>query len=74
MANLKKVYTAPSEEIALSELEEFDVAWGKKYPKITISWRKNRAELSTYFKYPEEVRKLIYRPMPSRDLIASLEK
>jgi transposase-like protein len=60
MADLKRVYTAPSEETALSELEQFDAVWGKKYPKIAISWRKNWAELSTYFKYPEEVRKLIY--------------
>jgi len=60
MADLKKVYTAPSEEAALSELEQFDSAWGEKYPKIALSWRKHWAELSTYFKYPAEVRKLIY--------------
>jgi len=60
MADLKRVYTAPSEEIAVSELEKFDGIWGKKYPKIAISWRKHWAELSTYFKYPNEVRKLIY--------------
>ncbi len=60
MKDLKKVYTAPSEETAVSELENFDKIWGKKYPKIAISWRKNWPELSTYFKYPDEVRKLIY--------------
>ena len=60
MADLKRVYTAPSEEVALSELEKFDGIWRNKYPKITLSWRKNWAELSTYFKYPDEVRKLIY--------------
>jgi len=60
MADLKSVYKAPSEETALSQLEHFDAVWGKKYPKITVSWRKNWAELSTFFKYPEAVRKLIY--------------
>ena len=60
MKDLKKVYTAPSEETAVSELKNFDKIWGKKYPKIAISWRKNWPELSTYFKYPDEVRKLIY--------------
>lgn len=60
MLDLKRVYTAPSEETALSELEQFDVVWGKKYPKIVLPWRKNWAELPTFFKYPEEVRKLIY--------------
>ena len=43
MADLKRVYTAPTEETAVCELEKFHVAWGKKYPKITISWRKNWA-------------------------------
>lgn len=60
MADLKRVYTAPTEEMAVNELDQFDTVWGKKYPKIAISWRKHWAELSTYFKYPEEVRKLIY--------------
>ena len=60
MKDLKKVYTAPSEDTALSELENFDEIWGNKYPKIALSWRKNWPELSTYFKYPDEVRKLIY--------------
>ncbi len=60
MVDLKKVYTAVNEETALAALEEFDETWGKKYAKIAISWRKNWAELSTYFKYPYEVRKLIY--------------
>lgn len=60
MSDLKRIYKAPSEETATSELERFDAAWSKKYPKIAISWRKNWAELSTFFKYPEEVRKLIY--------------
>jgi len=60
MVDLKKVYKAVNEETALAALEEFDETWGKKYAKIAISWRKNWAELSTYFKYPQEVRKLIY--------------
>jgi len=60
MADLKKVYKATTEKNALSELEEFDNTWSKKYPKIAISWRKNWPELSTFFKYPDSVRKLIY--------------
>ena len=60
MEDLKRVYKAPSEENAFSELEKFDSIWSKKYPKIAISWRKHWPELSTYFKYPDEVRKLIY--------------
>ena len=60
MADLKKVYAAIDEQTALAELETFDEKWGKKYPKIAISWRDNWANLSTYFKYPQEVRTLIY--------------
>ena len=60
MADLKKVYAAIDEPTALSELENFDEKWGNKYPKIAISWRDNWANLSTYFKYPQEIRTLIY--------------
>ena len=60
MSDLKKVYAAIDEQTALAELENFDEKWGNKYPKIAISWRANWANLSTYFKYPQEVRTLIY--------------
>lgn len=60
MGDLKKVYAALDEQTALSELENFDEKWGNKYPKIAMSWRDNWANLSTYFKYPQEVRTLIY--------------
>ncbi len=60
MADLKKVYAAIDEQTALYELDNFEEKWVSKYPKIAVSWRTNWANLSTYFKYPEEVRKLIY--------------
>ena len=60
MADLKLVYAAPTEEIALSELEEFREPWDCKYPKIYQSWHDKWVLLSTYFKYPLSVRKLIY--------------
>lgn len=60
MADLKKVYAAVDEATALTELDNFDDKWSKKYPKIAISWRNNWANLSTYFKYPQAVRTLIY--------------
>ncbi|MCG8483867.1 MAG: IS256 family transposase [Clostridia bacterium] len=60
MADLKRVYTAPSEEVALLELDSFEEKWVQKYPKIAISWRSNWPNLSTYFKYPQEIRTLIY--------------
>jgi putative transposase len=60
MADLKRVYAAPSEESALFELDIFEDKWKSKYPKISMSWKDNWANLSTYFKYPQEVRTLIY--------------
>jgi len=60
MADLKLVYGAVSEEAALAALCEFGEVWGKKYPQILKSWETNWAELCTYFKYPQEVRTVIY--------------
>ena len=60
MADLKMVYAAPDEAVALEELESFGKKWNSKYPKIYKSWSERWATLSTYFKYPNEVRKLIY--------------
>ena len=48
------------EPSALDALEDFAGKWDRKYPKISKSWRDNWANLSTYFKFPEEVRRLIY--------------
>lgn len=59
-ADLKKVYAAVDEETAVYELDNFAAKWDSKYPKISISWRNHWAELSTYFKYPQSVRTLIY--------------
>lgn len=60
MADLKKVYAAVDEQTAQYQLDVFEEKWGGKYPKIALSWRSNWANLSTYFKYPQEVRTLIY--------------
>lgn len=60
MADLKAVYAATTEQAALDALDVFAERWDKKYPKISQSWRENWANLSTYFKYPQEVRRLIY--------------
>ena len=60
MADLKRVYAAVDEETALYELEQFAKKWDTKYPKISQSWQAHRPELSTYFKYPQSVRTLIY--------------
>ena len=60
VASLKSVYKADTEELALSALDGLEEEWGKKYPASVASWRNNWPQLSTYFKYPSEIRKLIY--------------
>ena len=60
MKDLKAVYKATSEQLALTSLDYLEEKWGDKYPSCIDSWRRNWAELSTYFKYPQDVRKLIY--------------
>lgn len=60
MADLKAVYAAVDEAAAQDALDVFSERWDKKYPKISQSWRSNWPNLSTYFKYPQEIRRLIY--------------
>jgi putative transposase len=58
--DLKIVYTSATEDKALLELDRFEEKWGSKYPSVIKSWRDNWGELSTFFKYPESIRKIIY--------------
>lgn len=58
--DLKTVYTAVNEDDALRELDNLDNKWGEQYAIAIKSWRNNWDELSTFFKYPQEIRTLIY--------------
>lgn len=60
MEQLKTVYKAPSEKAALDALDELELTWGDKYPIVIKSWRTNWENLSTFFKYPEAIRRIIY--------------
>jgi putative transposase len=59
-AALKPIYKAPSEESALEALSDLEAAWGAKYPAAIRSWREHWDELATMFKYPDEIRRIIY--------------
>lgn len=59
-ADLKLVYKAATEESALAALDDFEAKWSGKYALGVKSWRVNWPELSTMFKYPPEIRTLIY--------------
>lgn len=60
MASVKKVYTASTKEQAEKELDELEKEWKTKYPHMVKSWQNNWERLSNYFKYPQEIRKVIY--------------
>ncbi len=60
MTDLKAVNAAVDETAAPDALETFAQHWDKEYPKISKSWQENQPNLSTYFKYQQEVRRLIY--------------
>ena len=57
---LKTVYSAVSETLALDNLLAMKGKWGAKYPSAIRSWENNWHCLSTFFAYPPEVRKIIY--------------
>ena len=60
MRDLKLVYQVTTKELAEDELLKLDEKWGKKYPIVLQSWQNKWENLSYYFKYPKEIRKIMY--------------
>ncbi|MGC8654872.1 MAG: IS256 family transposase [Candidatus Kryptoniota bacterium] len=60
MKDLRNVYSAPTEEAAQISLEKLEETWGKKYSLPIKIWKQNWGNASTFFKYPDEIRKRIY--------------
>lgn len=72
--DLKKIYTASTEEEALLSLEDFGKAWNSKYSMIQKSWLDHWDDLSEFFSYPEEIRRVIYTTNAIESLNFSLRK
>lgn len=73
-ADMRPIYTSPTidaAELALLELEE---KWGKKYPMSIASWKANWVLLTAFYKYPVEMRKIIYTTNAIEGLNAQLRK
>jgi transposase-like protein len=64
IADLKKVYKANNEEMALTYLNQAEEKWGSKYPAIFKSWKHNWDRLVTFFNYPPSLRRIIYTTNP----------
>ena len=58
--DMKKIYKAPNIEASEQALDEFCQKWESKYPHTTKSWQTNWERLTNFYKYPPEIRKLIY--------------
>ena len=60
MKDLKLIYQSISKEAAEIELDNLEEKWGKKYPIVIQSWKNKWENLSSYFKYPEDIKRIIY--------------
>ncbi|WP_287827111.1 IS256 family transposase [Bacteroides sp.] len=58
--DMKNIYNAPNKEAAAAALEDLSVKWESKYSYAIQSWRKNWDELTVFFEFPLEIRKVIY--------------
>lgn len=60
MKDLKEVYKATTEELALAQLDNLKEKWGSNYGMVIDSWYNNWNNLDTLFKFSPQIRKLIY--------------
>ena len=74
MRDLKTVYRAPTREAGEMNLLALAEKWGERYPAAIRSWETNWAELSTFFDYPAEIRRLIYTTNPIEGYNRQLRK
>lgn len=58
--DMKKIYDAPTKQAALAALEDFANIWEDKYSYAIKSWKDNWDELTVFFEFPVEIRKIIY--------------
>lgn len=73
-ADMREIYTAANEEAGLAALDKFDEKWGAKYGYAIKSWRMNWPLLSTFFRYPPEIRRMIYTTNPIENFNRSIRK
>jgi len=58
--DMKNIYAAPTREAALASLNDLEQKWNSKYAYAIKSWRDNWDELTVFFDFPLEIRKIIY--------------
>ncbi len=74
VADLRAVYTAPTEEAGRAALNAFRAKWDVKFPSIGRGWEQNWVHLSPFFAYPEAIRKVIYTTNAIESINSSIRK
>ncbi|XBK16121.1 transposase [Pedobacter lusitanus] len=72
--DLKQIYGAVNKDTARSALDDFTVKWKSKYGYAILSWEKNWDELTSYFDFPLEIRKIIYTTNVIESLNSGIRK
>ena len=72
--DLRAIYRAPTLEAAENALEAFAERWDGRFPMISRKWRENWTNLTTFFDYPPEIRKVMYTTNAIEALNAQLTK
>jgi putative transposase len=73
-ASMRPIYTAPTIEAAELALHGFEQAWGNRYPMSVASWRNHWEGLTTFFKYPVELRRIVYTTNAIESLHSQMRK
>lgn len=73
-ADLRKVYTAATDEAAEMQLAEFAAKWDDRFPMISKSWRANWTRVIPFFAHPPEIRRILYTTNAIESLNMSLRK
>lgn len=73
-ADLKSIYACSTIEQAAAALDAFEERWGKDYPSIGQSWRRNWERITPFFDYPPEIRRVIYTTNAIESVNMSLRK
>jgi putative transposase len=72
--DMKHIYTAPTKEAAQAALEDFAQQWEGKYSYAIKSWRENWEDLTVFFEFPLEIRKIIYTTNIIENLNSKIRK
>ena len=73
-ADLRLIYTAPTAEAAAQALEEFAAKWDDRFPSIAKIWRRRWENVTPFFAYPPEIRKVIYTTNAIESINAAIRK